>query len=219
MIDERLWILLSLFNSVITTFGILLFRWIDRRLTETETTVKWYNGQMDLMKRRGIYTILCAAENATYLGSTEVNFHMRWGQHITQLERNEHHNARLQAAWNEHGAGAFHFYVTETMDGAIGIQERETEMLEWRAMNLPAKENYNVLNSRMRRDIPLPQLQFIYPTRVIREAAPAPTSAPQVIEARPTPVWATVPPVVRPEDFTAPDPKAACGTFIGCLGR
>lgn len=174
MIDERI-LLIGLYTLAGAVVGAhYLMHWIDRRLTETENTVKWYNGQIDLMKQRGIYTIYCKPDDATYLGSTEVNFHVRWGQHITQLERNEHPNTRLQEAWNDYGGGAFHFYVTEPMDGAIGIRERETEHLEWRAMNLPAKQNYNVNNTRMRRDVPIPQLQFVYPTKIVREAAPVP---------------------------------------------
>jgi hypothetical protein len=67
---------------------------------------------------------------------------------------------------------------------------------------------------------PPPAAQVIYvAAEAVATPTPAyePTSAAQVIEAQPTPVWATVPPVVRSEDFAQPDPKAACGTFVGCL--
>lgn len=48
--------------------------------------------------------------------------------------------------------------------------------------------------------------------------APAyePMGAPQAAGAAPATVWASVPPVVRADDFTASDPEAKCA-FVGCL--
>src|SRR5260221_10508487 len=60
----------------------------------------------------GIYRITCAVTRKIYIGSA-MNLRKRWKDHSFYLQRNEHHNPKLQAAWNKYGPDAFTFEVWE----------------------------------------------------------------------------------------------------------
>lgn len=63
----------------------------------------------------GIYKIVNRVNGLTYIGATTQPMVVRWDQHRRRLLNNTHHNSRLQADWNEHGARAFRFIVVEVV--------------------------------------------------------------------------------------------------------
>ncbi len=123
------------------------------------------------MQYRGIYLITCRQTNATYCGKTSTNFMARWGQHIRDLNNQQHGNPRLQEEWNRYGADAFEFNVIEILDDDDLIIERETAILKRRAMELPPILNYNVANSRI---YPVPAAPDVE-TVIVERPAPRPS--------------------------------------------
>lgn len=188
MPTQYILILALLLVSVLAYAFVWFLQWSDRRLTELTDRMTQYEGLLaryheivternrfiDTMPQRGIYLIWCSVDNGSYLGGTEVNFHLRWGQHLTALEAGEHSNRRLQTAWNLHGIEGIHFCIVEALDSWENIKQREIEHLEWRAMNIPGKLNYNVNNSRLYAMPSLPQLQLVYPPAASARTKPAP---------------------------------------------
>jgi hypothetical protein len=63
---------------------------------------------------RGVYVIDCAATGEVYVGSSGVTG-TRLSQHVTDLRRGKHHNAGLQAAWNQCGEVAFRFLMVQSL--------------------------------------------------------------------------------------------------------
>jgi hypothetical protein len=61
---------------------------------------------------QGAYAIRHTATGQAYIGMSSRIEH-RWSEHRSRLNRGTHHNTALQAAWVEHGAGAFEFVVLE----------------------------------------------------------------------------------------------------------
>lgn len=56
----------------------------------------------------GIYLILCTANEAFYVGSSQ-NLRKRFCAHRYRLRRGTHDNTRMQNAWNKYGEAAFTF--------------------------------------------------------------------------------------------------------------
>lgn len=57
----------------------------------------------------GVYLIHCTVNDMFYIGSTK-SFTRRWyKEHLPELRRGKHINAKLQADWNLHGEAAFVF--------------------------------------------------------------------------------------------------------------
>lgn len=129
--------------------------WLTLQLHKTKATLATLATHVDAMRGRGIYLIICNPAKASYLGSTSVNFHSRWGQHITALTAGNHSNPRLQQDWNRYGSQAFVFLVSEVIADDATIEGRERELLRSRAMQLLPIENYNVNHSRI---YPVPAL-------------------------------------------------------------
>ncbi len=77
----------------------------------------------------GIYAIRNTATGERYVGSTRV-FAQRLAEHVTLLRQGKHDCARLQAAWNTHGAKAFAFDVLERVQDAATLLEREQAWLD-----------------------------------------------------------------------------------------
>lgn len=65
----------------------------------------------DVLKS-GIYCIENISTSKKYIGQS-VNISDRWKKHISELNRNSHHNDYLQKAWNKYGKDDFRFYVLE----------------------------------------------------------------------------------------------------------
>lgn len=63
----------------------------------------------------GVYLIRNMANGRVYVGRSE-NIARRFGSHAGMLRRGTHHNARLQADWNEFGESAFKFEVHALAD-------------------------------------------------------------------------------------------------------
>jgi len=71
----------------------------------------------------GIYKITCTVTGKFYIGSATDLCH-RCAQHLYALRNNQHHNPKLQAAWNKYGPDAFLFEVLEVVL-PIFLLERE----------------------------------------------------------------------------------------------
>lgn len=65
----------------------------------------------------GVYIVHCAADGRCYIGSTTC-LRTRYSTHWSKLRRRDHENARLQAAWAQHGPNAVRFGVLEELPGA-----------------------------------------------------------------------------------------------------
>lgn len=59
-------------------------------------------------RRPGVYLIVCLPTGESYVGGS-LCVTRRFQQHRYELRRGDHHSARLQAAWVEHGEDAFSF--------------------------------------------------------------------------------------------------------------
>lgn len=62
------------------------------------------------MNQSGIYEIVNTVNGRRYIGSA-VNFKRRWALHCWGLNRQRHHNQKLQKAWNKYGAEVFTFRI------------------------------------------------------------------------------------------------------------
>jgi len=60
----------------------------------------------------GIYKIENLVNGKIYIGSS-IDIQKRWRDHKNTLNRNTHHNGRLQNAWNKYGADCFRFTIIE----------------------------------------------------------------------------------------------------------
>ena len=80
---------------------------------------------------KGIYKIVCNANNVVYIGSTTVDFLKRWRKHRQRLRHNYHENSYLQNAWNKYGEDRFCFEIVEDLSEseACFIKEREAYWL------------------------------------------------------------------------------------------
>ena len=63
---------------------------------------------------RGVYAIVCVSTGEVYVGSSGVTG-TRLSKHRTDLRRGKHHNAGLQAAWNQYGEAAFRFLMVQSL--------------------------------------------------------------------------------------------------------
>lgn len=63
-------------------------------------------------KGSGVYAIRHLASGKAYVGSAK-NMHRRWSRHLVDLAAGAHHSAKLQRAWDKHGAGEFEFVVLQ----------------------------------------------------------------------------------------------------------
>ena len=61
----------------------------------------------------GVYAIENTINNKIYIGSS-VNITQRLGVHKNLLNKQKHHNAHLQRAWNKYGASSFIFFKIES---------------------------------------------------------------------------------------------------------
>ena len=70
------------------------------------------NTQLNL-KKTGVYKIVNLINNKIYIGSTSQSFEKRFKQHYAELQKSNHKNGHLQAAWNKYGEEAFEFCIIE----------------------------------------------------------------------------------------------------------
>ncbi len=101
------------------------------------------------MSTSGIYLIINLVNNKLYAGSA-IDFDDRWRLHRLELNRNNHHNRHLQAAWNKYGEDNFKFYVIE-YTSAYNLEEREQHWIE-RLKATDHSIGYNICKAGRNRD-------------------------------------------------------------------
>lgn len=67
---------------------------------------------MALLRKSGIYQILCLVSGKSYVGSS-VHIFSRWKSHVNLLNKGLSPSPRLQQAWNKHGESNFAFSILE----------------------------------------------------------------------------------------------------------
>lgn len=93
------------------------------------------------MKISGIYKIYNKRSKLTYIGSSK-EIEKRWGQHLSQLNNNKHHNSHLQNSWNKYGESSFEFSILEKVDKKL-LRDVEQEYLN----QADFKRLYNISTS------------------------------------------------------------------------
>lgn len=77
-----------------------------------------------------IYSIRNIVSSKQYIGKTiKPKVEHRWREHVNQLNRNDHFNGKLQAAWNKYGKEKFEFFVLETLASNLREDVRAAEQL------------------------------------------------------------------------------------------
>jgi len=89
----------------------------------------------------GVYIIKNIITNKIYVGSS-YNYSKRISQHKLELNKNKHHNAYLQRAWNKYGKNAFIFDYIEKCDEELLI-EREQYWMDFYKSYL-SEHGYNI---------------------------------------------------------------------------
>jgi group I intron endonuclease len=85
---------------------------------------------MDSTKKSScIYRITNVINNKIYIGST-INASKRWIEHKRDLNKQNHHNALLQNAWNKYGEENFVFEIIEEVLDKSKLLEREQYHLD-----------------------------------------------------------------------------------------
>mgnify|MGYP002133996033 CR=1 FL=1 len=72
----------------------------------------------------GVYMVYVEPLGRCYVGSTTC-LRKRYDTHWGKLRRANHENARLQAAWDAHGANAVRFAVLEELPPSAALDEAE----------------------------------------------------------------------------------------------
>ena len=80
------------------------------------------------MNNSGIYLIVNVINNKLYVGSA-VDFQDRWRLHKLELNRNNHCNRHLQAAWNAYGESCFQFHAIEYTSDLLAREQYWIERL------------------------------------------------------------------------------------------
>lgn len=93
----------------------------------------------------GIYQIKNIINNRVYVGSTTKCFGSRFKQHIKQLNKNIHHNYKLQNDYNIYGITKFEFKVLEISDDDRNIFNLEQEYIN----KIDFDKDYNLCNSNI----------------------------------------------------------------------
>jgi group I intron endonuclease len=81
------------------------------------------------MKKVGIYAIKNLKNNKIYIGQS-INIQKRIIQHKSNLKRNKHPNAHLQASYNYYGENNFEFYILELCEKDV-LDKREKYWIDF----------------------------------------------------------------------------------------
>ena len=84
----------------------------------------------NIMKKFGIYKIICKVNNKIYIGSTEVCFKQRFKKHKQKHRNNYHENDYLQKSWNKYGEDNFVFEILEEILDKSKVKEIEQIYLD-----------------------------------------------------------------------------------------
>src|SRR6266567_3161977 len=127
----------------------------------------------------GIYRITCVVTGKIYIGSA-MNLRTRRKAHFGGLTRNEHHNPKLQNAFNKYGEDAFTFEVLELV---LPMSLTAREQYWFAKLNPFGKRGFNldrvagsslgrVVSQAAREKSRTTQLGRVYPERQGRKQPP-----------------------------------------------
>jgi group I intron endonuclease len=85
--------------------------------------------------KKGIYAIICDAENKLYIGSSK-NIGRRWSEHKRELNKHIHRNEFLQLDWDCYGSDYFTFMILEETEELIAREHFWTNFYS---------NNYNIV--------------------------------------------------------------------------
>jgi group I intron endonuclease len=85
---------------------------------------------VEMLKKKGIYSITNVLNGKKYIGSTSKSFIVRFTQHLSKLRLNKHHCIHLQFAWNKYGEDFFIFSIEEVLEDTSNILDKEAEYIE-----------------------------------------------------------------------------------------
>lgn len=77
-----------------------------------------------MFKETGVYIIENINNGKCYIGSTLVNFHSRFTDHLGDLRRGKHHSLKLQRSFNKHGESSFKFRILEVCENARHVEQK-----------------------------------------------------------------------------------------------
>lgn len=98
-------------------------------------------------KTAGVYLIRNLVTNGFYIGSA-CSFARRWREHVTRLRDGTHPNAKLSAAWIEHGPEDWQFEVLEVvadMSNLLAVEQKYLDL--YRAAELGYNKRGAAYNS------------------------------------------------------------------------
>lgn len=84
---------------------------------------------LELLKKKGIYSITNVLNNKKYIGSTAKSFQSRLTQHLSKLRLQKHHCIHLQYAWTKYGEDNFIFTIEEVLDNVDNLLDKEAEYI------------------------------------------------------------------------------------------
>lgn len=97
------------------------------------------------LREQGIYAFIRKDTGRIYIGSTHWFFGGRFAQHISLLERNDHHCRALQFDWSRYGIDAFELCILYTSATNCGYSPRANKWRDYleRKCILEAINPYN----------------------------------------------------------------------------
>lgn len=102
-----------------------------------------------------IYCITCIPNSKIYIGST-INFKKRKREHFSYLQKNKHHNKKLQSAFNKYGVNNFRIDIIEVIEETDFLILREQYFIDGLApffnINKIANSSLGLKRSKETRD-------------------------------------------------------------------
>lgn len=100
-------------------------------------------GDLEILKKRGVYQIRNLVNNKIYIGSTTTSFIYRWRQHCSKLKMGKHDNAHLQSSYIKYGDSNFEYTVLYVGISTEDIRAKEQEWINFLDTCNPSK-GYNL---------------------------------------------------------------------------
>jgi group I intron endonuclease len=102
----------------------------------------------------GIYRIINKKNGKCYYGSSK-NIEKRWKRHKTGLKHKNHHNLKLQRAWDKYGEDSFDFEVVEEceLNNLLACEQKYLDLLPEYNVGIKSSGGDNLTNNPNRDEI------------------------------------------------------------------